>query len=382
MSYTLPILLFSIIWGAVEFLVPVKYSEANIGILGISFLFFIASFISLIMDIPAGKFSDKIGRERLIVYSMIISTISLVILYIFTSFAMFLFASILIGIAYGLNWSPLLAFVGDKATKKNRGAVFGDFFTLSALGEAVAPLLIVVIVFYSNLSLPFLILAIASLFCMFAFMRLIKRKKINAKKLLDGEHFSYKNTFKLIKKSLSVNLFLLSLGFFVAFFWESVWFTQPLIGFYESSLLDSALIIATFSLPTLLFSKPLGKLIDLFGEKKIFLYSAFAIIISFILFYLSINLIFKIIFIFIAAIGVSGVWLVMDVLTTKLHKKSERGEFFGILETIRDASYAITPLFIGFSYKLIGLNGIFVVNSAIAFLLFIFGIFIFRKYLK
>ncbi len=380
LEHIIPILLFSIIWGAVEFLLPVRFSDAGISIEKISILFFISSFVSIVMDIPSGKLSDRIGRERLIVYSMSLSAIALASLYFFDSFAIFLAASILIGVAYGLNWSPILAFVGDHSDGSNHGRAFGDFFTLTALGEALAPILIAILIIYSSSSFPFLILALISMICLFTFKHLIKdrRVKVFGGKILDGS-LSHLNSLKLIKKALIPSIFLMATGFFVAVFWQSVWFTQPLIGFYEKTLLDSALIVAVFSLPMVLCSRFMGRMIDKAGEKKVFFFSAFGTIISFFLFYLSQTLIFKLVFIFTASLGVLGIWLVMDVITVKLFPKNERGEFFGIIETVRDTAYAITPLFIGFTYKILGLNGIFAVNSIIAILLVFLGVYSFGK---
>ncbi len=375
-GYTLPILLFSIIWGAVEFLVPVRFSEASIDVTLVSVLFAISSALSVLLDIPSGRLSDRIGRGRLITYSMIISALALALLYFFSSFYAFLFASILIGISYGLNWSPLLAFVADRTNSENHGRTFGDFFVLGALGEAIAPLLIVLLVVHTDIAFPFLILALVSLCCAFIFVKLTPHTKWERKIQKDEteKFFSYRSSIALIRKSTRTNLFLLALGFFVSFFWESVWFTQPLIGFYEHTLLDSALIVAAFSLPTILFSRFFGKLIDRGGEKKVFFSSMTAVVVFFTFFYVSQAVMARVIFIFLAAIGVLGVWLVLDVLATKTNTKEERGAFFGILETVRDISYTVTPLFIGFTYTIIGLDGIFVVNSVIAVLLFLGGI--------
>ncbi len=380
-NYIVPVLLFSIIWGAVEFLVPVRYSEAHISVTLVSILFAISSGLSLLLDIPAGKLSDRIGRERLITYSMFIAVVALSILYFSTSFLSFLIAAILIGIAYGLNWSPLLAFVSDQATTHNQGGVFGGFFMLDAFGEAFAPLLIVALVLYTSIAFPFLALAFTALLCALIFKRLVKPvHKTEPVSRTFSQSLSYSSSWRLITKSIDKNIFLFALGFFVAFFWQSVWFTQPLIGFYEHSLLDSALIVVTFSFPAILFSKLLGKLLDRIAEKRVFFYSIILVIISFILFYFSTSLITKISFIFLAAIGVLGIRLVMNVLVVKTYRQDERGEFFGILETIRDASFAITPLFIGFSYTTVGLNGIFIINACIALLLLIFGLGLFKKF--
>jgi MFS family permease len=250
---------------------------------------------------------------------------------------------------------------------------------LTAIGEAVAPLLTVAIVSYTDNRFPFLVFTVIALCCGVMFLRLKPEHVPSVKKSKRPISFSYASSVAIIHKIGLRSLFLLFMGFFVAFFWESVWFSQPLVGVYEDSLINAALIVAAFSLPTIIFSKPLGLLIDAIGEKKVFFYSISLIVASFFAFYVSSLLLAKIIFIFLAAVGVLGLWLVLDVLSVKINEAGQRGEFFGILETVRDASYAIAPLFIGFSYKAIGLNGVFLVNSIIACLLLFFGVLIFKR---
>ncbi len=377
--YVIPIFLFSIIWSAEEFFISTRYTEAGISVQTIGLLFAFSSIISLVLDIPAGKLSDRIGREKLITYSMLLVALAMLLLFLSSSFIWFVVSTGLIGLAYGLNWSPLMAYVGDMAKKNNRGSTFADFFTLTAIGEALAPILTVVMVMMTNNRFPFLIFAIVAVLCCLMYANMKPEGRSSIPKTHPTRGLSYKSSWKILRRLGPHSIFLLLMGFFVSFFWESVWFSQPLVGVYENSLMDAALIVAAFALPTIIFSKPLGKLIDHIGEHRVFFYSLIFVILCFVIFYLSPNLPLKLISIFLASTGVVGVWLVLDVLSVKVNKKEERGEFFGILETVRDSSYAIAPLFIGFSYKFIGLNGVFLVNSAIASLLLIFGIWIFGR---
>ncbi len=377
LHYIFPIFFFSIIWAAEEFFIAVRYSDAGISIEVAGLLFALSSIISLILDMPAGKLSDRIGREKLITYSMLLVALSMFLLYISSSLLWFAVSTALMGLAYGLNWAPLMAYIGDMAEKTNRGRTFANFFTITSIGEAIAPIITVLIATQIDTRFPFLIFCIVALLCGIMFSRMKKGVKI--KHTTDRfSGISYISSLRILRKLGLKSGFLLLLGFFVAFFWESVWFSQPLVGVYETSLLDAALIVASFSLPTIIFSKPIGKLIDLVGERKVFFYSIILVVACFLSFYANSTLVGKIISIFIAAVGVLGVWLVLDVLSVKVNEAGERGEFFGILETVRDASYAIAPLFIGFSYKAIGLNGVFLVNSIIACFLLFFGVLIFR----
>jgi MFS family permease len=126
-SFIVPIFLFSIIWSAEEFFISTRYTEANITIETIGILFAFSSIISLLLDIPAGKLSDKIGRQKLIAYSMLLVALAMFLLFISSSLLAFVASTGLIGIAYGLNWSPLLAYVGDRASSKNKVIILPAF---------------------------------------------------------------------------------------------------------------------------------------------------------------------------------------------------------------------------------------------------------------
>ena len=110
-----------------------------------------------------------------------------------------------------------------------------------------------------------------------------------------------------------------------------------------------------------------------------FIFAILITIVSFLGFYSANILPMKIAFIFAAAAGVCGVRLVLNVVAARIHKKGDRGEFFGIIETVKDGSYALAPIIIGTSYAFIGLNGIFLVNVGLAILLFFFGLKIFQE---
>ncbi len=359
-----------------EFLLPVKFSEAGVSVGLTAVLFSLVSLCSGLLDIPSGKLSDRIGRERLIAYSMVLAALAAVALYFSNNVFVFFAAAVLFGASYGLNWSPLLALIGDDAEKDGHGTAFGRFFRIVAIGEGLAPIGVAFLIAYLSLDAPFLAVAGVAILCLFLIYGAARKPATRAEE--HARPFSYRDTLRLFRRSLPLNLFLVATAFFVAFFWESVWFTQPLVGFYENSFMDSALIIAAFSVPSILFSDVLGKFIDRFGERRVFTLSSLLSVASFLAFYLSTALPMKVISIFVAAIGVLGIWLVMDVLTSRLHAPQERGEFFGILETVRDIAYFASPLFIALTYRFIGLEGVFAVNAVAALALLCVSFFALR----
>ncbi|MGV8019134.1 MAG: MFS transporter [Ignavibacteria bacterium] len=378
-AFVIQVLLFSIIWGALEFILPIRLSEAKLSIETCSLLLAISSGVSILLNIPAGKLSDKIGREKLIILSMIVISVAFLILSLFETLSSFIVSIVLIGIAYGLNWSPFLAYVGDRVNHDNPGKIFGGFTSIDAIGESIAPLIISSAIIFSNLNYISIYLAFTSLLCAIIF-QVFKNNQTHSKN--DKVHFkkilSFKTSMELIIRTSPSSILLLFIGLFSALFWQSVWFSQPLIGYYENSLFDSAIIICISSLPAIILSPLIGKLIDEFNVKKIFYCSIVLAMISLLSFYFNEHLIYKIGLILIASTGVLGTKLVSNVLVVKL-KPQEKGELFGIIEVIRDFGFIITPIIIGYTYKIIGLSGIYLIDSFIAFLLLATGIYTFKR---
>ena len=328
------------------------------------------------LDIPSGALSDRIGRERLIAYSMGLAAAAALMLWLFNSLATFLAAAALFGASYGLNWSPLLALIGDGSAQSGRGKAFGRYVRIVALGEGVAPVMVALVVSTYGTRIPFVLVAALSVVCFGLLWN--TNQKAAPKRKTNAVH-SFRVALNLLCSSVALNLFLVASAFFVAFFWESVWFTEPILGFYSDSVTASALVVATFSVPILLFSDLTGFTIDRIGERRVFLGSAAVAVVSFGVFYASRGFAAQIASVFAASVGVLGIWLVLDVLTARLHAPHERGVFFGLLETVRDVAYLVSPLFVAATYPIIGLDGVFGVDAAAALLLFVWGAWIFKR---
>jgi|GEM_PF-3653553 len=363
-----PLFLLNVIVGTMEFLLPLKFSAAHVSVLMTAVLFSTSSVFSLLLDIPSGKLSDRVGRNRLIGCFMLMVTAAALLFYFSSTVPVFFIAIILLGTSYGLCWSPLLALIGDGSEQDGGG--FARYFRIAAIGEGIAPLIVAALLVRFDVNAPFLMVILLAAICLIFVM--LEKQRALPKHAAETNSLSYASTLKLLKSALPLNLFLIATGFFVAFFWESVWFSQPLVGFYGDSVMDSALIVAAFALPSFLFSDLLGVFVRRYKERRVYLISAALAVLSFLGFYLSPGLGMKLGFIFIAAIGVQGIWLVMDVLAAKLHD-GQRGEFFGLIETVRDIAYFASPLFIALTYSAIGLNGVFTVDAAAALILLAWG---------
>lgn len=107
----------SIIAGLVLVMVPLDI----ISIVGKDFLLLVSLFyiIPFLFSFSLGKFSDKIGRPKMILLSLFVMILSLFIFYVADSFLTLIIGIILITLTFATLRTMSLAFVGDLTTEKN-----------------------------------------------------------------------------------------------------------------------------------------------------------------------------------------------------------------------------------------------------------------------
>ncbi|MBD3194084.1 MAG: MFS transporter, partial [Candidatus Lokiarchaeota archaeon] len=109
-----------------------NYSDAQIGmILGIAVIF------SILMNYPAGKFSDKFGKLKFIYIGLVFCSVGFVILLI-SPFSLFPYLGMMIyGLGQGMIFPVSASIVKDRSNKENRGIATGLYYALNVGGIAI-----------------------------------------------------------------------------------------------------------------------------------------------------------------------------------------------------------------------------------------------------
>jgi multidrug resistance protein len=171
-------------FGFVTPVFPVYITELGMG--GIELGVLAASFAltRILLAGPLGGLSDRIGRKRVLVTSLLGFAISNII-YALAQDAIVMIAARALEGAVSAGFFPAAnAFVSDMTTPKNRGMAMGYLSTGNMVGFVVGPVVGGVLAEYLGIRLPFIIAAFASLLTMVLLYVLIQEPRMKA--AIDG----------------------------------------------------------------------------------------------------------------------------------------------------------------------------------------------------
>ena len=136
-------------------LLIVKTSETGIDKSYIPFVYMIFNTVSVILSIPIGKLSDRIGREKLIILGFIVYAIVYYFFGRFNSINVFIFLFMLYGFYSALTDGSQKAMISDIVSKDLKGTGFGIYHAV--LGITLLPASLIAGLLYDkvNSNAPF-----------------------------------------------------------------------------------------------------------------------------------------------------------------------------------------------------------------------------------
>ncbi|MPM77769.1 Multidrug resistance protein MdtG [bioreactor metagenome] len=169
--------------NSADALLLVKTSETGIDKSYIPFVYMIFNTVSVLLAIPIGKLSDRIGREKLIILGFIVYAIVYYFFGRFNSINVFIFLFMLYGFYSALTDGSQKAMISDIVSKDLKGTGFGIYHAV--LGITLLPASLIAGLLYDrvNSNAPFYfgsVMALIATILMIIFTVLDKRKrKIN-----------------------------------------------------------------------------------------------------------------------------------------------------------------------------------------------------------
>ena len=166
--------------NSADALLLVKTSETGIDKSYIPFVYMIFNTVSVLLAIPIGKLSDRIGREKLIILGFIVYAIVYYFFGRFNSINVFIFLFMLYGFYSALTDGSQKAMISDIVSKDLKGTGFGIYHAV--LGITLLPASLIAGLLYDkvNSNAPFYfgsIMALIATILMIIFIVLDKKKE-------------------------------------------------------------------------------------------------------------------------------------------------------------------------------------------------------------
>jgi len=166
-------LLLNVIWGSLGAFFPLYALRHGVSNPGIYFAFVA---ITLILGRSlGGRILDMYAREKVIIPCFIAIIISMVVLTFSTTLQMF----ILVAIIFGTGWAflyPSLVVYAVESSGSARGPAMGTFTALADLGAGIGPMIMGLILEWTNYPMMFIFLAVIGVINFLYFGYTIRRK--------------------------------------------------------------------------------------------------------------------------------------------------------------------------------------------------------------
>jgi len=128
----------------------VKTTETGIEKAYIPFLYMIFNVVSVLLAVPIGKLSDKIGRERLIIPGFLLFAVTYFLFGHFNSISIFIGLFVMYGLYSALVDGSQKAMISDIVKKEMRGTGFGIYHAI--LGITLLPASLIAGLLYDKVS--------------------------------------------------------------------------------------------------------------------------------------------------------------------------------------------------------------------------------------
>lgn len=330
-----------------------------------------------------GRLSDRIGRRKILLYSLLFSSISFIIFTIASSFIMLLMSRIIAGMAteYGVAY----AYISDLTGEKSRTSAMGKVGAASNIGIILGPALGGFINIYGRFWIPGLTaITLTVLNLLIVYLFLPETVKFNNHSQVDCKPLtplSYIKDITLLVKSSTIRL-TLGIVFAMGFAFAAMPVVLPLYS-WDVFALGEAAVGAFFAyigiIGFIIQFILVGKISKKIKDEFIILTGIFLTLIGVFI----IPLIPSII-LFMASITVisAGVFLVDVAVCSFLSKKTnpeDYGVTLGISESISSIARIPGPIIAGLAYQLAIFAPFYLAGALILAALFLSAVLVIRK---
>lgn len=231
----------------------------------------LSSAMGILIIVPFGMLSDRLGRRPTVLYPRIITLFGISIYAFATSPSHLIIASIIGGFAGGSFFPVLLSMIGDVAKPEERQEAISTFYLFSSIGMFIGPIITTALLTMPQVTLRMIyqIVVVAQVGFTIYLVTQIKETQV---KQVESEKVDYKNIIaQLLKEKYFLSILFMS---FLYFFFNSIMGTYiPIYGRLTLNLSTAEIAsISTFrSIAVMIIRFSSATILTKFSNKKVLL---------------------------------------------------------------------------------------------------------------
>lgn len=231
----------------------------------------ISSAMGILIIVPFGMLSDRLGRRPTVLYPRIITLFGISIYAFATSPSHLIIASIIGGFAGGSFFPVLLSMIGDVAKPEERQEAISTFYLFSSIGMFIGPIITTALLTMPQVTLRtiYQIVVVAQVGFTIYLVTQIKETQV---KQVESEKVDYKDIIaQLLKEKYFLSILFMS---FLYFFFNSIMNTYiPIYGRLSLNLSTAEIAsISTFrSIAVMIIRFSSATILTKFSNKKVLL---------------------------------------------------------------------------------------------------------------
>jgi predicted MFS family arabinose efflux permease len=325
---------------------PTIAKEFAVSLAKVGFLGSAINSLDILMAIPASHFASKIGGKKILIGTMFFCAAGYLLTSIAPHYILIIPAFMIAGIGFGAFHPVAFAFVSKMFEKGERGRQLGNFTALGELGKVGLSSLVTVAIVYIGWRNTALAIGLIVFFIGIYFIQLMRKDQVLEEHVMqtspDISHWEILKNKKFILSTLSFCMDTIASGSLFVFI--PFLLLQRHVPYIFLGVLTSTFFIGN------MFGKVfLGRLVDTFGNTRIFIFSEICMAVFIVILSNAVWLPFIVLSSVILGVFTKGTVPVLTAMVSETvdhHKGMEKA--FGLNAIFTGIASTIAPFALGF----------------------------------
>lgn len=355
--------------ASILLLLPFVVKEFHLNFAMVGFLGAAMNSLQIVLALPSGSLSIRYGGLRMLLWGGFISALGFMALAFGSSFYWLVPLFMIVGLGFGLFHPIAFALVTKLSKKESRGNAMGTFTAVGDIGRIGLSALITFIVVKIGWRSTAVSYGIMGIFVMLYCWKRLSSFKMSKQDLeAKPSHLRW----SMIVTILSNKQFIFAnvSGMFDSFASSSLFIFLPFIFLAKGiDLAVLGLVTSTFFVGNIAGKYVLGKLVDRFGNVKIFVTAELCMAVSIILFTYSVNYVFLILSsVILGALTKGTVPVLQTMVAESIEDKPYFDHAYGVSALLMGGAATAAPLVLGLISDVYGIYVAFYTSALFALL--------------